>query len=77
MKVKMTRPESCAIRDYEPYVIGDVKNGAGPVVGIEGASDIHRAQRARDNIADHEERNGRDPTAIRIFRRDDIEWVEK
>lgn len=71
-KVKMHRCPSSAFHNGEPFVVGVIREDG--IFGIEGAPDIFRAMNAVRIFVEHEERNGRDPNAIRIWRTEDIKW---
>jgi hypothetical protein len=65
-------PKSKAIVDNEPFIIA--QGFAGNLRAIQSEPDIHRAQKARDNLAEHKQRCGGNPNEVRIFRTQDIIW---
>lgn len=69
---KPNDPKSKAIKQDEPFIIAI--GYAGDIRAIESQPDIHKAQHARDNLAEHQKRTGRDPNAVRIFRAQDVIW---
>lgn len=72
--VSMRRPRNPkAVNPDDPFIVA--KGWGYQLRAIESHPDIHRAQHARDILAEHEQEHGRSPNSIRIFRACDVRWM--
>lgn len=61
-----------AVNSEDPFVIA-IGHGLS-LRAIESHPDIVRAQHARDILAENEEKHGRNPKSVRMYRSCDIRW---